>query len=306
VWNAEDTGSNRSGHFVPDDDAKLGPSIVKQHFEDLCQAGNRFFNATKELATHLYRQTPGTASPGVIAVLQLIQPADHKVFIAILKIRHKDEKFVRVLSQALTQLEVEQVENMLLSDIQKGVIIPHPHKSDYDLKLIDKVVRGEPAKYFSENFLGCSTKKSDEHQVRRLLPELRQYAQKRRLPLKNERLSGVIVALQEQDTNITTPVITEIVQEQEVFGPDFQPDDFETFINRESDLGSVDIPRERFNGRGKTLKPRSITYKFRDPRFRGVTIKGPAEILRNILSVEGDTATFRIETTANGYDATYE
>lgn len=306
VWSAEEKSANRSGHFVPDDDPSLGPSVVKQHLQNLRQADGRFFNASKELATHLYRQMPGTASAGIIAILQLIRPVDGKTFIAILKVRHKDENFVRVLSQALTQLEVEQVENMLLDDIQKGALIPHPEKDDYDLKLIDKVTTGEPAKYFAEGFLGCSTKKSDEHQVKKLLPELQQYARRRGLPLQREKLPGVIVTLKELETDITTSVVSEVVHEQEIFGADFQPDDFETFINQESDVGPIDIPRERFNGRGKTLIPRSITYKFRDPRYRGVTINGPTEILRDILSMEGDTAIFRIETTANGFDVAYE
>ncbi len=307
VWTKEDKGPNRSAGFVPDDDAKRGPSVVKQNFEDLCrQGGEHFFRASKALATHLYQQTPGTASPGILAIMQLKRHSDRETFIAILKIRHKDERFVRVLSQALTQLDVEQVNNMLLSDIQKGAIIPHPHKDNYDLKLIDKNVADDPAQYFAEGFLGCLSKKSDEHQVKKLLPELSQFAQKRGLPLMKEKIPDIVNALQEQGTNITTSVIAEIVHNRGIFGPDLQLDDFKTYLNEESTLGPIDIPPDRFNGRGKTFIPRKITIKFRDRNLRGVTISGPAETLTDILSIEGDMAIFHIETTRNNYDINYE
>jgi hypothetical protein len=304
VWDAPDTGSTRSGHFVPDDHEQLGPSLAKQCAHTILHEEDRFFDTSKDLAQHLYRQSPGTASPGLLAVVRLVRPNDQEVLVALLKIGHKDESFVRVLEEALTQLEVEQVENMLLRDIQKGAIIPHPHRGDYDLKIIDKIAAGDPARYFVEGFLGCLTKKSDEHQVKRLLPELRRYARERDLPVMGERLPRVIAALQERETNVTTRVITEVVQENEALGPDFQPGDLETYIDQESDLGQVDIPPEQFVRRGKTH--RKITYTFRDPRFRGMTISGPPRVLEDILSVEHDTVTFFLQTTRDGFEVRYE
>jgi hypothetical protein len=307
VWNAEDRGSTRSAHFETDDHEGVGPSLAKQYVDTIIQAEDGFFSISKDLAQHLYEQSPGTASPGLLAVVRLVKPDDGAILVALLKIRHKDESFVRVLGEALTQLKVEQVNNMLLQDIQKGAIIPHPHRDDYDLKLIDKVADNEPAKYFAEGFLGCRTKKSDEHQVKKLLPELRRYAREKDLPVMSERLPRVIADLQARETNVTTRVITEVVQENEVFGPDFQPDDLETYINQESDLGPVDIPPGRFVGRGKTGRTRrKITYTFRDPRFRGMTIGGPPEVLENVLSIEGDTVTFFLQTTRDGFDVRYE
>ena len=306
VWNAREAGSTRSGHFVPDDDEGLGTSVAKQCVATIIHEEDGFFDASIDLAQHLYQQSPGTASPGLLAVMRLVQSADGAIIVALLKIRHKDESFVKVLEQALTQLEVEQVENMLLPDIQKGAIIPHPHRGDYDLKVVDKQATDDPARYFTEDFLGCLTKKSDEHQVKELLPELRRYGWERDLPMLSERLPRIVAALQERETNVTTETITEVVQENEVFGPDFQPDDLETYINQESDLGPVDIPLERFVGRGKTGRiRRQITYAFRDPQFRGVSISGSPEILENILSVEGDTVTFFLQTTKDGFDVRY-
>jgi hypothetical protein len=306
VWDAPDTGSTRSGRFVQGDHKRLEPLVAKQYLGKIIQGDSGFFTASKDLALHLHQRSHPRASPGVLAVTRLVQIDNEDVFVAVLKIRHKDESFVRVVSEALTQLEVEQVENMLLRDIQKGAVIPHPHRDDYDLKVIDKQAADDPAKYFTEDFLGCLTKKSDEHQVKSLLPELQRYARDRGLPLTTEKLPQVVVGLQERVADITTSVVTEVVQEKAIFGADFQPEDFKTYIERESDLGPVDIPRERFARSGKRADyPRDFVYRFRDPELRGVVLSGPPEALDRILTVEGDVFTFRIQTTKDGFSVHY-
>lgn len=307
VWDALDTGPTRAGRFVPDDHGRLGPSAARQCLHTILQGEDGFFDISKDLAQHLYQQSPGTASPGLLAVMRMVRPNDGAVFVALLKIRHKDESFVRVLGEALTQLEVEQVENMLLREVQKGAIIPHPYKTEYDLKVIDKQATDDPARYFTENFLGCLTKKSDEHQVKRLLPELQRYARDRGMPVATEKLPHVVAALQERNTDVTTTVLAEVVREQEVFGPDLQPDDFITYIEQQSDVGPVDIPRARFARRGKRAEqPRRLTYSFLDPDLRGVTLSGPPETLARILSIDGDVFTFRIQTIRDGVSVDYE
>ena len=297
---------------LPDNHERLGPSVVKQCVGRIIPEGgetkkeNRFFAASKDLAHHLYQKSHPKASPGVLAVVHVTESHNGNAFVSVLKIRHKDESFVRILGEALTQLEVEQVENMLLQDIQKGAIIPHPDRSKYDLKVVDRQATDDPAEYFTEGFLGCLTKKSDEHQVKVLVQELEKYARTRDLPVAIEKLPQVITGLRERDMDVTTSVVTEVVQEQGVFGPDFQPDDLMAYIEQ-SNLGSVDIPRDRFAGRGKKAEqPRRLIYRFRDPALRGVTLSGPPETLTNILSVDDDVCTFYIQTTRNGFHVDYK
>lgn len=308
IWDAPDSGSTRSGLFVLDDHERLRPSFVKRWADEIAVAGDpesdRFFATSKALAEHLHQQSHPRASAGLLAVMRLT--SSDSCFVALIKIRHRDESFVHVLSDALTQLDVEQVQNMLLPNIQKGVIIPHPVRSEYHLKVIDKQASEDPAQYFVEDFLGCITKKSDEHQVKKLLSELQSYAHDRDLPLAIEKLPQVVTCLQEKETDIDTPMVAEVAQEQEVFGPDFQPDDLTHYITSESDLGPVDIPRQRFSRRGKTgQRPRRLTYRFRDPHLRGVVLTGPAETLRRLTQADGDIFTVQIETSRNSIDIDY-
>jgi hypothetical protein len=307
VWEAPDTGTTRSGYFAPDDHPRLGPSFVKGRRDQLLRPGkDGFFTASRELAHHLHRRSHPRASPGLLAVMQFLAPGAGDPFAALLKIRHRDARFVRVLSDALTQLEVEQVENMLVHEIQKGAIIPHPHKPGYDLKVIDKQATDDPAVYFTESFLGCSTKKSDEHQVIRLVPEMRKYAALRELPVATEELPQVVAALQKQRGNVTTAVVARAIQERGALGPDFQPDDFQTYVDKESDLGPLDIPIERLLKSGKQARhPRSFVYRFHDPHLSGITLSGPPDKLAQVLSVDGDTVTFHIETDRSGFSVGY-
>ena len=307
VWKAPDKGSTRSGYFAKDDQNQLLSSVAGRHLNRIIESEDDFFDASLELARLLYQESPGTASAGLLAVLRLIRTTDDAIFVALLKIRHKDENFVKVLDDVLTQLEVEQVENMLLQKVQKGAIVPHPTKDNYDIKIIDVVASDDPAIYFVDKFLGCVTKKSDEHQVKKLLPELQKYAHEADLTIRSERFPQVIATLQEQETNITSRVIAEVVHECEVFSPDTQLNDLDRFITQASDLGDVDIPPKSFSGRGRTHQiPRLVTYSFFDPNFRNVKLSGPPGVFNNILSVDGDTVTFQLRTTRDGYNVTYE
>lgn len=305
VLDAPETGATRSGRYIPKSDKQASAPVAEESLTKILNGKDGFFDSSKRLALHLYDSTPPNASPGVLAVVRLVQPDKNKVYVAILKIRHKDESFVKLLGEALTHLEVEHVQNMLLQDIQKGAIIPHPEREDYDLKVIDQQATDDPAIYFAENFLGCWTKKSDEHQVKRLLTELQQYGQDRGLPIRTDKLIGVVTALQNMGTDITANRLAKAVQEQRIYGPKFQPDDFKRHIEQ-SDLGKLDIPGQRFRSRGKGAVPRECIYVFTDPQFKGLTISGPPETLEKILRVDGDTATFSIQTTRNGFNVKYE
>lgn len=307
LWEAPDSGTTVSARFVADDHVELGPSLVKSCAGSVIREDGDFCGLTKQIARHLYQQSPAHASAGVLAVARFIQPIDGSVFVALLKIRHKDEDFIRVLSDTLTELEVEEVRKMLLRDVQKAAIIPHPKREDYDLKLTDKQTRDDPAIYFTANFLGCEAKKSDEHQIKKLLPELIQYAHKKKLSLSIERVPDVISELQDKGEVITTDVLSRVVDEKDIFGSGFQAADLKTYIDEESELGQLSVLPEPFAGRGKTYRnAREVTVRFTDPRYRGVTISGPPSIFREILETQGDSVTFRLETTRDGFEMKYE
>jgi nucleoid-associated protein YejK len=292
VWNAPDTGAIESARF-------MGQSVTQQCVIDILAGKNDFFETSKTLAHQLYQKTHTNASPGLLAVVRFVNHGT--TYVALLKIRYKDESFVRALGAALTQLQVEHVQNMLLKEIQKGAISPHPTKDDYDLKIVDKVAREEPAKYFRD-FLGCKSKQSDTHQTKKLLHVIEKYGETKELPTKRERLPRIVKTLVEKGVDITTDGVIEAVLEHRVFGSSFDADDFRKHV--EADLGPIDIPIGVFTDRSKTTK-RKYSVTFSDPRYVGLTISGPHEIVEKIISIEGERVIFRIQTTKEGYKAEY-
>ena len=89
VWNAADTGSTRSGHFRNDCKQPHDGPAAKPYIEQILQNRGYFLDASIGLADHLYNQTPATASPGLLTVLELYHPGHRASYLAILKIRHR-------------------------------------------------------------------------------------------------------------------------------------------------------------------------------------------------------------------------
>ncbi len=322
IWNAPDEGSTRSGNFA-EDDPEIGNSDAAPHLKILQSTPAEFFERTKKLAKLLQARTPGTASSGVLGVIRLLQKgptqenegdekAPDKVFVAVLKIRHTDETFVRLLTGQAPQLKVEEVRNLLLKDIQKGALYPHPEKSNYQLKVIDKQAREDPAVYFTKNFLGCIAKKSDEHQIRRIVPTLEKYAEVKEeqgeetkvLSLNSLKVPQVIAELQSYPGPVTTEVLAKKVKDQDLFGPNFQVDDFKNYIDTQSEVGKLDIPAKTFKARKTT--GRRFIYTMKNPPYKGVQIIGPPDVLAKIISFDDNKVRFVLETTPNGFDVRYE
>lgn len=308
IWDAPNQGSTRSAKFVEEGHPRLKPSVAREAIEQIIASTEDFFAISKSLAQHLHDNTPPQVTrASLLAIMRLTHLKENNAFVSIVKIRHDDKDFVRLLADDLTELDVETVENMLLQEIQKGACIPHPHRSDYHLKVIDKQAPTDPARYFTENFLGCLTKMSDQYQTTHLLSELERFARKEDLPLASEKLPGVIKLLQEQDNIVTTETVIDTVEQQQVFGDGFQRTALKTYVEQDSRLGPLDIPPQAFGRRGKAAKIlRRLTYHFRDPELRGVTLSGPPGALERIASVDGDVITFHIETDKNGYRIRYE
>ncbi len=265
-----------------------------------------FFEASIILARHLYSKSALNASAGLLGVVRLVNPRTGDIKVALLKIQVKNEKFVKLRSTTLTQMTVEDVENLLLEKIQKGAIYPHPERQGYDLKVIDNQTSDETARYFTDGFLGCKSKQSDEHQVKRLLPEIEQFAKQSKIAIPNEKIPKLIVDLRKQKSDISTSLIGRLLVEEGIFEKDNQREEFIDFVES-SDLGIIDIPKRSFDTRGTGERdiPRELEYEFKDPKYRGVKIIGPAEILEQLIKGEGDTITFTINTTSNGFRVNY-
>ncbi len=305
VWEEKDAGNVGSARFVLEDNEDSEGTVVKNCVDQILKSRSDFFSASKKLAKHLYKITPNNAPAGLLAVIRVTHLADQSSYVALMKIRHKDEDIIKASGRELTQLDVEDIQNRLVKEIQKAAISPHPSKKEYDLKLVDKQV-GEQTKYFPK-FLGCQSKQSDEHQVKRLLPTMETYAENRKIPIKKERLHRVVVTLLSKGDSITTSSITEAVGEIRVFGDNFDQKDFEKYLQQESDIGPVDIPFESFAHSGKTAKAkRNITYRFKGEDYGGLTIKGRPEVFDRIISTERDKVIFRVETTKEGFSVIHE
>lgn len=303
-WSAEEAQYVTSGYFADEDDQDLGISIAKPYILSILSDKGNFGDNTKALARHLFQNSPKTSAPGLLGIFVVKDSISKSKYVCILKLRYKDEDVIKIPNDALTQLTVELVENMLISDLQKGAIIPHPTKSDYDLKVTD-VVTDEPAQYFTSNFLGCRTKKSDVHQIKKLVDELESIGRESSTRVNTERLPAVIASLQEKNLDIDTALLAEVATEENLYEDEIAPELFETHFH-DNVGGSLNIPAAVFSSKGKKMKPRTITFKFIGGEYDGVKVIGSPQALRNILKTEGDRAILHIETTRDGFSASYE
>jgi hypothetical protein len=303
LWEAEDSGNTVSGLFAVDDPS-IGTSSARPLIQEILANSATFFSNSARLADLLFRASPTNASPGVLVVLSCTHLETSLPYLAIFKLKYKDESFVRYLDGGqLPQLQVEEVRNMLIKDLQKGALIPHPGRGDYHLKVTDKQGQ-EPAAYFKEKFLGCTTKKSDEHQIKKLVPELENYAQCNGLQLAVEKLPRVLASLRQLPAVITAAALAEAVEREGLFGPDFLRNDFITYLQSNQNLSGFNVPVAEFLS--TKTEDRRLKYEFTRGPLAGVELIAPPETLSQILTVDGDTLTFTIRTTRSGYQSSYE
>lgn len=302
IWHAMDAGSTRSARFAAPDGPEEA-AAVKSLIDALLQDEAAFFACSQRLAQLLRERSHPNASPGVLGVMSLRRLGDGKRFVALIKIRHRDQELVRLLSAGTPRLEVEQVQNVLLKDIQKGALIPHPEKPDYEVKVIDAQSRDDPAAYFTEKFLGCVSKKSDDLQVKKVVPALERFAQEKDLELAVEKLPQVIHKLKEQPEAITPQVLAETVAEEQLFGAGVEPEELIEYLD-DVNLGDLDIPRDGFERKRKT--GRKVVYRFTDLEFEGLEISGPPEVIAKILSASGEQVVFTLRTSRDGFKFGYQ
>jgi hypothetical protein len=306
LWVSNDSGTTTSARF-----SRSNPSAqpVQDRIASIRRDEKNLYDCSVEMARHLFDVSTPNASTGLLAVVRYKQSSNRSVYVAILKIEVKDEKLVKLLSSSLTKLTVEDVQNRLLGDILKGAIYPHPQRSDYDLKVTDKQASSnENTLYFSRDFLGCESKKSDDHQVKVLITELERYAQDANIPFANELVPGFVTALQDLNRDITTTNLSILAQDTKLFGCDFNQDHFIDHIQNNSKIGNIDIPKNILLKRGTGQKDisRVLKIKIIDPKYRGVLIIGPAKLIKDIMVTDGDTVTFTIQTTKDGFRSDIE
>lgn len=302
VWDAPDAGSTRSARFKFSDQEEAERQEARHLIEVALEGGDDFINVTCQLAELLHRQSPQTASAGLLGVMRLWDANNDQAYLALVKIRYRDEGFIRLSGDGLPELAIEQVERILLKDVQKGALYPHPDKPAYDLKIVDSQARDDPAAYFTEKFLGCDSKKSDDLQIKKLTPTLERYAQERDLPIVLDKVSQVISDLRQKNENISAGVLAEVVEEKQLFGTEFAAEDFQEFLEQ-SDLGKLDIPAEEFQH--KRRSSRRLVYRFLDPEYEGLEISGPPEAFRQVLSSKGGEVVFEVRVTPDGFEFSY-
>jgi hypothetical protein len=295
IWNAPDSGATRSARFNPEsEEARETQALLRA----IAGEEEGFFSATRHLAELLHARSHPSASPGLLGVARLSDPEAGNSYAALLKIRYRDEALLRLRRGEAPLLEVQRVEDVLLKEIQKGAIYPHPEKADYDLKVIDAQSREDPAAYFTERFLGCVAKKSDDLQVKKLAPALEQFAEAKAIEIAVEKFPRLLQELKAQPEPVTPARLAEAVSAQEVFGPDFEPAELVEYLE-ENRLGDLDIPIEGFQRKRKG--ERRVVYRFTSPEYEGLEISGPPEAFEGILRAEGGQITFTIRTTSEGF-----
>ena len=99
-------------------------------------------------------------------------------------------------------------------------------------------------------------------------------------------------------------MLAQKVKDKDLFGPNFNPDDFKKFIDDQSDVGKLDIPAGTFKARKTTA--RRFIYTMKNPPLKGVQIIGPPDVLAKVLTIDDSVVRFVLETTPDGFDVQYE
>ncbi len=304
VWEAEEEGKVNATRF-----SETNPSarVVKKILSNIVDKKGDFLQHSIKLANLLAENTPTNASPGLLGVFRLIRNSDKTEYAAILKIEAKNEKIIKLKDKAITQMTVDMVKNLLLEKIQKGAIYRHPNKAGYDLKIVDKQSNMEPAKYFGEKFIGCEPRKSDEHQVRQLIPTLAQYAKNEHLTFFNEKVPDLLMAIENNNEDVTAKSLTKVLVNQKFFNNGFNPKNFEESISK-CNLGTLDIPKNIFKLRpGADPHSRKLHIKFETGEYSGMELIGTLEVIKKIMSVDdAGFVTFNIRTDRNSFKNGWE
>jgi hypothetical protein len=301
LWDAEDSGNTVSGHF----NTGVPGSRAQPFIQAILDNPDTLLDNSKKLADVLYQVSPANASRGILAVILCRDTNTDQKYVAIYKIRCEDEQVIKILSgDNLPEITVEEVSNILFKELQKGALIPHPDKQQYDLKVTD-LQSAEPRKYFGATFLGCTTKKSDELQVKKLVPELVKYASENEIQVKTDKIPAVLAALGRAEGNVTIPVIEKIIEEEKLFDDNYSREAFTNYADQSSNIKNFDVEATKVVSK-KNGEPRKVKYVIKDPELNGIVISGPIEAMQKIRASGGDIVLIHIEVAESDLKIKYE
>jgi hypothetical protein len=290
LWDAEDSGNTVSGNF----NQGATPSRAQPLIHDILESPDTFFDNSKKLAELLFQVSPSTASRGILIVILCRDTISNQNYVAIYKIKCEDEKVIKMISgDNLPEITVEEVSNILFKELQKGALIPHPDKQHYDLKVTD-LQSAEPRKYFGTTFLGCTTKKSDEFQIKKLVPELIKFASDSGIQVETDKLPLVIASLGRMEGNVTIPKIEEAIEAEKLYDDGYSREAFTAYAEQSSHINNFDVEPTKLVCK-KNGEPRRMKYVIRDPELHGIVISGPIEAMRKIRTTSGDIVMVHME-----------
>jgi len=301
LWDAQDSGNTVSGHF----NTGVPGSRAQPLIHAILENPDTILENSKKLADLLFQVSPNNASRGILVVILCRDTNTDQKYVAIYKIKCEDEQVIKILSgDNLPEITVEEVQNILFKELQKGALIPHPDKQQYDLKVTD-LQSAEPRKYFGSTFLGCTTKKSDELQVKKLVPELVKFAEDHEIQVRTEKIPTVLAALGRTDGNVTIPVIEKIIETEQLYDDGYSREAFTNYAEQSSHLKNFDVDAGTLASK-KNGDPRKMKYVIRDPELQGIVISGPIESIQKITSKGGDIVLIHIEVSEANIRIKYE
>jgi hypothetical protein len=283
----------------------MSPSRAQPLIDGILEHPEMLFENSKKLAELLYQVSPNTASRGILVVILCRETNSDQEYVAIYKIKCEDEKVIKIIAGGnLPEITVEEVSNILFKELQKGALIPHPDKQHYDLKVTD-LQSAEPRKYFGTTFLGCTTKKSDELQIKKLVPELIKFAADNGIQVETDKLPIVIASLGRTEGNVTIPKIEEAIEAEKLYDDNYSRAAFTAYAEQSSHINNFDVEPEKLVSK-KNGEPRRIKYIIRDPELHGIVISGPIEAMRKIRSTSGDVVMIQLEVEEADLKIAYE
>lgn len=301
LWDAEDSGNTVSGKF----NHGTAPSLARPLVHAILENPDTILENSKKLADLLFQVSPTNASRGILAVIYCRDTYTDLKYVAIYKIKCENEQVIKILSgHNLPELTVEEVTNILFKELQKGALIPHPDKHQYDLKVTD-LQSAEPRKYFGSTFLGCTTKKSDELQIKKLVPELVKFAAENEAQVNTERITAVLAALGREEENITIPVLEKVVEAEHLYDDNYSREAFTNYAEQSSHLKNFDVEPVKLASR-KNGDPRRMKYILQDPELRGIVISGPIDAMQKISTKDGNVVVIQIEIAESDIKIKYE
>ena len=301
LWDAEDSGNTVSGLF----NNGVPGSRARPLIHGILENPDTLLENSKKLADLLYQVSPANASRGILVVIFCRDTTSDLKYVAIYKIKCEDEQVIKILSgDNLPEITVEEVNNILFKELQKGALIPHPDKHQYDLKVTD-LQSAEPRKYFGSTFLGCTTKKSDELQVKKLVPELVKFASENEIQVQTEKIPGFLAALGRIEGNVTIPEIEKTIEREKLYDDNYSREAFTNYAEQSSHLKDFDVEASKVVSK-KNGEPRKVKYVIKDPELNGIVISGPIEAMQKIRTTNGEMVEIRIEIAESDLKIKYE